>query len=540
MLATLLLAQLLTGGAQPPDLSGRYEVVIGGPTVQPTAPTAGVLLLTVRNGRVRAAVGPSAEQLRPVTRAALSGISIVLTIGTNQMEWRLTIGGDRLSGEAHRGTQIDPLVLKRLGPLTSEDRARLLPPLQYEEVQSRSTEIVALREALEDGHDGALDAFWESVERRGTPLIEHGDGGTVLATFLWRGSSQTRSVLLERGRFTYQQPVGGSLFSHIEGTDVWFKTLRLPRDARFTYRLAENDPLAMPSGSSGPRAIGPDRLNPRTVDDARPVPASERRSLAEMPAAPEQPWLAVREGTAAFSLGRHRVTSAILGNDREILVYTPPGYDPNGAPYPTVYLFDGDDPGGPIFQAATIENLLGAGRIPPIVVVRIANARGARSRELSCHRPFTAFLADELVPWVQRHYHVSASPADTVLAGQSLGGLAAVCAGLQQPDRFGLLLVQSGSFWWAPPEHREPNWVVSEVLARPMLPLRFYLEAGRFEVDLTGRGGNILEPTRHLRDVLRAKGYTVEYREFAGDHEWINWRGTLADGLIALLGSHRR
>ena len=105
-------------------------------------------------------------------------------------------------------------------------------------------------------------------------------------------------------------------------------------------------------------------------------------------------------------------------------------------------------------------------------------------------------------------------------------------------DTFGLLLVQSGSFWWEPTgvPYAEPNWVAQEFLRRPTLPLRFFLEAGLFEVDLAGRGGNIIETTRHLRDVLVAKGYAVHYQEFAGDHESVNWRGTLADGLVALLG----
>jgi enterochelin esterase-like enzyme len=36
--------------------------------------------------------------------------------------------------------------------------------------------------------------------------------------------------------------------------------------------------------------------------------------------------------------------------------------------------------------------------------------------------------------------------------------------------------------------------------------------------------------------VLRAKGCVVHYHEFNGDHDYITWRGSLADGLLALVG----
>jgi enterochelin esterase family protein len=41
--------------------------------------------------------------------------------------------------------------------------------------------------------------------------------------------------------------------------------------------------------------------------------------------------------------------------------------------------------------------------------------------------------------------------------------------------------------------------------------LRFYLAAGTFEIDRDGGGGNILESTRYLRDLVLAKGYQVHY-----------------------------
>ena len=40
-----------------------------------------------------------------------------------------------------------------------------------------------------------------------------------------------------------------------------------------------------------------------------------------------------------------------------------------------------------------------------------------------------------------------------------------------------------------------------------------------------------------MRDVLLAKGYDVSYQQYASGHDYLNWRGTLGDGLIALIGT---
>jgi len=62
------------------------------------------------------------------------------------------------------------------------------------------------------------------------------------------------------------------------------------------------------------------------------------------------------------------------------------------------------------------------------------------------------------------------------------------------------------------------------------------MDAGTFEVDRSGTGGMVLETSRHMRDVLLAKGYEVNYQQFVGDHDYLSWRGTLATGLIELIG----
>ena len=51
---------------------------------------------------------------------------------------------------------------------------------------------------------------------------------------------------------------------------------------------------------------------------------------------------------------------------------------------------------------------------------------------------------------------------------------------------------------------------------------------------------NQLNTNRHLRDVLIAKGYSVQYQEFNGNHTYVNWRGSFGDGLVSLIGSEKR
>jgi len=38
-----------------------------------------------------------------------------------------------------------------------------------------------------------------------------------------------------------------------------------------------------------------------------------------------------------------------------------------------------------------------------------------------------------------------------------------------------------------------------------------------------------------VRDVLQAEGYQVHFQEFAGGHDYLSWRGLLANGLIELM-----
>ena len=267
----------------------------------------------------------------------------------------------------------------------------------------------------------------------------------------------------------------------------------------------------------------------------------------ELPGARPQPWIVRDPSAEAGTIETFTLPSERLKNERTLAVYTPSGYRKDGPPSALLVVFDEGAYLNEIPTPTILDNLIGRSRVPSTVAVFVGNPdQETRTRELTPNVDFPEFLATELWPWIHARYHVTEDPRLTVVAGSSFGGLAAADAALRHPERFGNVLCQSGDFSWAP-DHihamgrladatTETGWLAKEFIRRPKLPIRFYMDAGVFEVDRAGSGGNVLETSRHMRDVLLARGYDVHYQQFDGGHDNLSWRGTFADGLIALIG----
>ena len=211
---------------------------------------------------------------------------------------------------------------------------------------------------------------------------------------------------------------------------------------------------------------------------------------------------------------------------------------PRSGCVPLLVLFDGGAYAHRIPTPTILDNLLAAGRLPPLVAVLVGNGAGDRRRDLGLFPPHVAFLTDELLPWVRARFPVAREPARTAAGGASLGGVAAAYAALQRPDVFGRVLSQSGAFHWTPADDPEPEWLARAVAAAPPAPVRFSLRAGRLETWPTRdkHGPSVRTVNRHLRDLLRAKGYAFGYGEFAGGHDYRCWEAVLPEQLCELLG----
>ncbi|MFI0977108.1 enterochelin esterase [Streptomyces sp. NPDC021093] len=376
--------------------------------------------------------------------------------------------------------------------------------------------------------------FWGAVRKAGGgPVVEPdpaGDEAYRVVTFLWRGSDTTRAVLVMPNKIVDPRDLARNLMERVPDTDVWHWSVRMRADWRATYGFCVDE-----GGGPEPETAGywawlrgsqqGDPLNPLTLTrrwGGDPV------SYVELPHAPHGADWQRRDGVPRGTVGVHTVRSELLGNERRVHVYEPPG---GGHDLPVLVLMDGEmwQPG--LDVAALLDNLIADGRIPPLVAL-LPESVGVDQRwtELACNDGFVGFLQHELLPWAGERLSLTADPARTVVAGQSLGGLTAAYAAVSAPERFGRVLAQSGSFWWPDgPDLASSEWLTGRIEAADRLPVRFWLSVGEQE-------WVALPAARRLRDTLEKKGYDdAAYREYNGGHDYLCWRTELADGLVELL-----
>ena len=162
-------------------------------------------------------------------------------------------------------------------------------------------------------------------------------------------------------------------------------------------------------------------------------------------------------GTTAF-----KINSAVLGEERTILVRVPIGYETNKLHYPVLYMTDGNAHIG--HTSSTVEFLARNGRMSEMIVVGINNTD--RTRDLSPTHvtttvagggsalqfptsgggdKFLKFIETELIPDIEKRYRVQPY---RILAGHSLGGLFAVHAMVSRPDLFNSYVAVSPALQW--------------------------------------------------------------------------------------------
>lgn len=152
------------------------------------------------------------------------------------------------------------------------------------------------------------------------------------------------------------------------------------------------------------------------------------------------PALAQEDG-ADIVIGQYRqIHSQILDEDRMLLVNLPRGYEATAIGYPVIYILYGDQVRNYFAEALHITTLMGTTRMPPVILVGIANTERYRDylpfdREgnpAGADR-FLRFLVEEAMPFVEANYRTAGF---RILVGPQAGGTFGLYTLTERPETF--------------------------------------------------------------------------------------------------------
>ena len=268
----------------------------------------------------------------------------------------------------------------------------------------------------------------------------------------------------------------------------------------------------------------------RVVDPKNPLIKEGNRGVESMfiMEGPEADFLAERDVPhgAVQKVWYH---SASLDANRRMHVYTPPGYEQGDRRYPVLYLLHGggdNDAGWSTVGRANfiLDNLLADGAIEPMVIVMPAGHAPTPGLFMGAgpdQDPFSRDLLEDIIPYVERHYRVSAEQADRAIAGLSMGGVQALNIGLFNPDTFAHLVAMSTGYF--PPVIEQMEEQFGDVLNNPSINDQLAL----FWIGI-GRDDFAFDNNQNTMALLDRHGVEYVYHETEGGHNWTNWRQYLA------------
>jgi enterochelin esterase-like enzyme len=258
-----------------------------------------------------------------------------------------------------------------------------------------------------------------------------------------------------------------------------------------------------------------------------------KSSLLHVPGpAATTPW--ERADTPRGILHRHFYKSAVVGDERDFYVYTPPNYDPHESKrYPVLYLLHGFSDDASAWTAVgrahvILDNLIASGKAKPMLVVMplgygapefVSRGFGAfRDMELR-KRNYDRFrdaLLTEVIPTVESTYRAAPERESRAIAGLSMGGAESLYVGLNALDRFASVgAFSSGGL----PEDYAATFPGLDAKANEKLRLLWIA---------CGTEDGLIEANRKVHGWLDSKGVRHTYVETPGAHTWMVWRRNLA------------
>ncbi len=232
-------------------------------------------------------------------------------------------------------------------------------------------------------------------------------------------------------------------------------------------------------------------------------------------------WYDARE-VPHGTVTRHIYHSGVTGGEREMYVYTPPGYDP-AQKYPVLYLVGGS---GEVASTWSLfgrvnfieDNLIAEGKALPMIIAMPNNQMVHRMDPDHTAKSFSRFndeMLGEVIPLVESSYSVKADKHNRAISGLSMGGRHAQIIGMNNLDVFGSIGILSAA---------ESFDLMPGVLDDPDLNDKIdylFVGAGTHETSPTSRQAQ-------LHKELEARNIKHEYYIGSdGAHDFVTWRHLL-------------
>ncbi|MFC3749818.1 alpha/beta hydrolase [Paenibacillus sp. GCM10012306] len=226
--------------------------------------------------------------------------------------------------------------------------------------------------------------------------------------------------------------------------------------------------------------------------------------------------------------------SESLQEERKLRIYLPPGYN-EILSYPVVYCQDGEE----FFNFGRIATLAGQlileEDVEPFIIVGVEVDVKVRTQEYAPFgnrfEQYLSCFAEEIIPFIEHNYPVRRTPAERILAGDSLGGSVSLHLALAYPSIFNRILSLSGAFY---PETRE---MIEDEVDLSWLTINMVVGLQETEYKTDTGVYDFVDMNRKTRALLEERGATVSYREKDGVHLWGFWQKELPESLLYFLNS---
>lgn len=356
-----------------------------------------------------------------------------------------------------------------------------------------------VREAESSSEKGALIDRYLDTQKQ-FPILEEPDW----AHFVYRGSGEDLAIAGDMIGARQEKPM-----KRIEGTDFFYYSTRLERDARISYIFIRDYQEIVDPHNTRRTKTGVLGRDWEFVYDGSEMAVS----WMSMPDWKVPPHLtSPAEGTARGHLEVRRIKSATVKGNISTRVYLPAGYEEGSQRYPVVYLHGGVPARKRGQVPSSLDNLIGRGVAPVIVV--FVDAMPVRSPS-----DYADLWRRELVPHIDRSYRTIASPEARANVGAGFSGYNALWCALKEPGVAGKVAVQSLVML------KTMEFALMEYVRNAEeQPLEIYMDWGKYDLTNPEEAWDLIRTNREFAETLRQRGYQVSGGQVNDGTGWASWK----------------